>query len=69
MKEYKRNETVLKGIIIGLENMGAKFIKIDETHMFIEIIKEGELDDEDKLSRTKTILTKMFNLGLKVKRV
>lgn len=61
--------TTLKGMILGMENMGAKFIKNDGFYVFFNIPKGSDIDNDAKLKRAKQAFTKMFGLGLKVRRV
>jgi hypothetical protein len=61
--------TTLKGMILGMENLGAKFVKIDGFDVFFNIPKGSEIDDDAKLKRAKQGFKKMFGLGLKVRRL
>ena len=61
--------TTLKGMIMGMEQMGAKFLKTDGLDVFFDIPKNSDIDDETKLKRAKNAFTKMFGLGLKIRRV
>lgn len=61
--------TTLKGMILGMENMGAKFVKTDGFDVFFDIPKGSDIDDDAKLKRAKQAFTKMFGLGLKVRRL
>jgi len=63
------NLTTLKGMILGMENMGAKFVKTDGFDVFFNIPKDSDIDDDEKLKRAKQAFTKMFGLGLKVRRI
>lgn len=60
--------TTLKGMISGMEEMGAKFIKSDDFYLFFDITKGSEIDDDEKLKKAKIAFTEMFGIGLKVRR-
>ncbi len=64
-----KTTTMLKGMIMGTEAMGAKFVKMDENHVYFKIVIGGELDDESTLSRCKEGFDRMLGLGLKVRKV
>jgi len=64
----KENE-VLRGMILGMENMGAQFVKTDGLHVFFTIPKGSAIDNDAKLIRAKKAFTKMLGLGLKVRRI
>jgi hypothetical protein len=61
--------TTLKGMISGMENMGAMFVKTDGFNLYFDIPKGSHIDDGDKLKRAKEAFTEMFGLGLKVRRI
>jgi len=61
--------TTLKGMILGMENLGAKFVKTDGFDVFFNIPKGSGIDDDAKLKIAKQAFTKMFGLGLKVRRL
>lgn len=61
--------TTLKGMIIGMEQTGAKFIKTDGFDVFFDIPKNSDIDDDIKLKRAKEAFTKILGFGLKVRRV
>lgn len=63
------NLTTLSGMIKGMEMMGAKYVKTDGFDLFFDIPKNSEIDDDDKLKRAKEAFTRMFGLGLRVRRV
>ena len=63
------NSTLLKGMIQGMESMGAKFVKNDQFHFYFDIKKGSEIDDHEKLKKAKEIFMNQFNMGIKVKRV
>ena len=67
--EGMNNITTLKGMIKGMEMMGAEYVKTDGCDLFFNIPINSELDDNDKLKRAKETFTKMFGLGLRVRRI
>lgn len=64
-----KSSTLLKGMIQGMESMGAKFIKTDGFDMFFTIKKGSEIDNDDRLKKAKHSFWKLFGLGLKIKRI
>ena len=63
------NLTTLNGMILGMVEMGAKFVKIDKFHVFFDIPMGSDIDNDEKLKRSKHAFTKMFGLGLKINRI
>lgn len=59
---------IFKGVILGMESMGAEFVKIDGSDIFFNIPKDSDISDA-KLKRAKEAFTEMFGLGLKVRRL
>lgn len=59
----------LKGMIKGMEMMGATFVKADEFNIFFDIPKNGEIDDDVKLKKARDAFVKKFGLGLRVRRI
>lgn len=62
-------ETLLKGMVIGMEMMGANYVKDDGTHMYFEIIKGSKMDNDEKLKLAQEAIYKLTGFGIKVKRV
>lgn len=62
-------EQILKGMILAMENMGAKFVKNDGFHLFFNIPKGSAIDNDKKLITAKKAFTKICGLGLKVRRI
>lgn len=62
------NFLLLKGMIQGMEEMGATFIKTDGSHLYFEIPKGGQLDNEAGLKRAKDAFVERFNLGIKIRK-
>lgn len=58
---------LLKGTILGMENMGAKFVKMDDQFVFFDIPKGSEIDDKEKLKIVKQPFKELFGIGLKVR--
>ena len=63
------NLTILQGMIKGMEDMGAKFVKTDGIDMFFDVPKGSYIDDAEKLKSAKEAFTKMFGLELRVRMV
>ena len=61
--------TTLKGMIIGMQMMGAEYVKTDGFDLFFNIPKGSEIDDDDKLKRAKEAFTRFFGLGLRIRRI
>lgn len=59
---------LLKGNILGMEKMGAKFVKMDDEFVFFDIPKDSEIDDTEKLKTMKRLFKESFDLGLKVRK-
>ena len=57
-----------QGIIIGMADMGAKFVKVDATHIFFDVTKGSEIDDNDKLLRANELIMSVTGLKMKIKR-
>lgn len=66
---FVKQDVMLMGIIEGMENMGASFDKVDDTHFYFTVKKESEIDNDHRLIRAKDILKDIYGLGLKVRRV
>tara|TARA_R110002020_G_scaffold40164_2_gene118902 strand:+ start:204 stop:410 length:207 start_codon:yes stop_codon:yes gene_type:complete len=60
---------LFKGMIIGIEEMGAKLIKYDLLDLFFEVKIGSQIDDQERLKRSKDAFLKTFGLGMKIKRV
>ena len=63
------NSTTLKGMILGMEQMGAKFVKNDGFHLFFDVPIGTDIDDESKLKKAKQAFTELFSVGLKIRRI
>lgn len=59
---------LLRGNILGMEKMGAKFVKMDDEFVFFDIPKGSEIDDTEKLKTMKRLFKESFDLGLKVRK-
>jgi len=62
MKDYQ-----VKGIIIGMEEMGAVFVKMDDKAMFFDIPTDSEMMDKVKQSRAAQCIEGFLGLKLRVK--
>lgn len=59
----------LKGFVIGMENMGAGFVKVDCSDIFFNVKKGSDIDDNSKLKRAKKAFSETSGLRLRVRRV
>jgi len=66
---FIKQDIIIQGIIEGMSEMGASFDKVDDTHFYFTINKGSEIDNNDKLVRSKDIFKEMYGRGLKVRRV
>jgi len=55
------------GMIMGMEQMGAKFVKFDGIDIFFEIPEKSEINDIKKLRRARDAWMKTFCITLKVR--
>lgn len=55
---------ILKGMILGFERIGAKFIKLDEENIYFTL--ENDSFDEEKMERAKFAFKDMFSLNVKI---
>jgi hypothetical protein len=58
-----------KGLLLGMEQMGAKHIKTDFDSVYFEIKKGSSIDDKGKLSRANQAFIGTLGLTIKVKRI
>lgn len=68
LNTHVENNT-LRIMILGMEEMGAKYLKSDKFHLFFNIKINSEIDNDVNLKRAKDTIFKKFGLGLKVSRV
>jgi len=61
------SEELFKGMILGMEKMGAKYIKYDGIDIFFEIPEKSEINDIEKLRRARDAFQRKFAITLKVK--
>jgi hypothetical protein len=61
------NSTLLKGMIKGMESMGATFVKNDECHLYFNVKKGSEIDNQTILNTARDMFQKSFNIGLKIR--
>ena len=60
--------TIVKGMILGMENEGAKFIKIDNFFMYFDIPKGSLIDDAGKIKRAKEAIFGLTGLSIKIRK-
>lgn len=65
----KERVNLIKGMIKGFEDMGAKFIKADDFNLYFDVKKGSEIDDEENLKRAKGAFLSSFGFGLKIRKV
>ena len=66
MKDNSKT-VLLKGIIMGMKDMGATYHKCDGMDMFFIIDKDSEFSkDKDKLRISRDLIMKEFGLTLKI---
>ena len=63
------NKILIKGMVKGMEDMGAIFVKVDNFDVYFNVNIGSEIDNESKLKRAKEAFMKLFGLGLKIRRV
>ncbi len=59
-----KKEIVLKGMIKGMEDMGAIFLKYDDQSIYFAIPEGCEMDNIKKISIAKQAFEKVFELNL-----
>jgi hypothetical protein len=59
--------TILKGLIFGMEQLGAVFIKIEGDSVYFDIPSNTSINDPEKLKRSKLAFKELAGLTLKVK--
>jgi len=60
---------LLKGMIKGMEDMGASFVKVDDFDFFFNIKIGSEIDNDEKLKKARDSFMKSFGMGIKVRRI
>lgn len=60
---------MLKGIIIGVEDLGGKFYKIESDKIYFFILKNSKMDTEIAINKTKDVLKDLFGLKLFIKKI
>ena len=63
----KKSINLYDGMVLGMEQMGAKFVKFDGIDIFFEIPESSELNDIEKLRRARDAWKKTFLITLKVR--
>jgi hypothetical protein len=64
-----QSDVIFIGIIKGMNQLGATFVKNDESYFYFDVKKGSEIDNKERLLRAKNILMKKYGMGLKVKRI
>ncbi len=62
-------DLIFKGMIKGMKDRGATFLKTDSQNVYFNVKVGSEIDDADKLKRAKDAFMKTFGLGIKVNKV
>ena len=62
-------ETMFKGMLIGMKNSGAELVKTSSTHLYFTVKKGSILDNDDSMQRAKEAFYKLFQLGVKIKKI
>jgi hypothetical protein len=63
------DDLAIKGMILGMEKLGAKLVKSDQEFVFFDVIIGSEIDDEKKLKNAKSAFQSILGLGIKIRRV
>lgn len=61
------SDIIIRGIHKAIVNMGGKIVKCDSEFVYLDIIKNSELDDETAILRLKEAIAHQFSLGLKIR--
>ena len=61
-----KKEVVLNGLILGMEQCGAVFVKQTETEIHFNISKESTINSKERIDRAKNSFKQMLNLKLKI---
>ena len=61
-------QVVLNGLILGMEQCGAVFVKQTETeiHFNIPVPEESTINSKERIDRAKNAFKQMLNLELKI---
>ena len=59
-------QVVLNGLILGMEQCGAVFVKQTETEIHFNISKESTINSKERIDRAKNAFKQMLNLELKI---
>lgn len=62
-----RKETIMKGLILGIEKTGGEVVKIDKNSIYLIIKKNSELDSHRARVRTQRLFKDMYGLKIKYK--
>jgi hypothetical protein len=59
---------VIKGMIYGMRDMGAKFIKSDRDSVYFDVTKGSEIDDNSRLQIAKEMWER-YGYKLKIRKI
>lgn len=62
MKKWKSN-----GVMLGIESLGGKVVKITDTHLYLEVKENSDLNNNETLKRTQSLIKEMTGLKIKYK--
>lgn len=65
----KTDNVTLRGLVSGMEDEGAKFIKLERDSIHFEIPKNGILDNKEKLQLASWAFEELLSLKLRIKKV
>ncbi len=59
----------IKGMILGIENMGGIFVKRVDDYLFFDIPKGSDIDDDEKIKKASDLMKDFIGYKMKIKRV
>ena len=59
-------QVVLNGLILGMKQCGAVFVKQTETEIYFNISKESTINSKERIDRAKNAFKQMLKLELKI---
>ena len=60
---------LLNGMIIGMKDMGATYVKSDYLYLYFDVKEGSEIDDKVKLKRAKEAFWAAVGMDIKIRRV
>ena len=60
---------LLKGMILGMKQEGANFVKVEEPFIYFDVKIGSDIDDKEKLIKAKLAFYEAFGLGLKIRKI